>query len=77
MSVYMKRTTIMLKDDQAKSIDVLAQSLDIDQGKVIRWTINTMNDIALMNNKESRLFIATLNPQAKYLLDTWSSILSK
>ena len=73
----MKRTTIMLKDEQAQCIDDLAQHLDIDQGKVIRWTINTIHDIALNQSSESKQFRVTLKPQAKYLLDTWSTMLSK
>jgi hypothetical protein len=73
----MKRTTIMLKDEQARRIDDLARSLDVDSGKVIRWTINTMNDIAKNNSVEAKQFRSTLQPQAKYLLDTWSSMVSK
>lgn len=73
----MKRTTIMLKDEQAQCIDDLAQHLDIDQGKVIRWTINTINDIAFNKTPEAKQFRVTLTPQAKYLLDTWSTMLSK
>lgn len=67
----------MLKDEQVKCIDDLAMSLDVDSGKVIRWTINTMNDIAKNKSVEAKQYRGTLQPQAKYLLDTWSTIVSK
>lgn len=74
----MNRTTIMLKPEQATTITSLADSLDIDQGKAIRWIINTITDISTMHNQaEHKPFRDALKPQAKYLLDTLSSIVSK
>ena len=74
----MNRTTIMLKAEQATTITSLANSLDVDQGKAIRWIINTITDISTMHDQvEYKTFRDTLKPQAKYLLDTLSSIVSK
>lgn len=50
----------------------LADNLDVDQGKAIRWIVKTIIELQpLAKLPECR---GKLTPQAKYLFDTLSSI---
>ncbi len=74
----MKRTTILLSDDQAHVIEKLSSALDIDQGKAVRWIVSTLCEIAhTHDDQDPCLKCKDMKPQAKYLLDTLSSILIK
>jgi hypothetical protein len=69
------RITIALDDEQKELLDQLSTALDVDQGKSIRWMINTLSEMSRLCSEipECR---SKLNPQAKYMLDTLSSITS-
>jgi len=62
------RTTIKLTDEQAGILALLSSSLDIDQGKVIRWALSAL--INIVQNKNYEGLRNDLSPQEKYLLDT-------
>ena len=66
------RMTLALKPSMHQVITDLADHLDVDQGKAIRWIIKTIIEIEpLATSPECR---GKLNPQAIYLFDTLSSI---
>jgi len=63
-----QRTTIKLTDEQTGILVLLSTSLDIDQGKVIRWALSAL--INIVQNKHYEALRDDLSPQEKYLLDT-------
>lgn len=68
------RTTIKLNRNQADLLKKLSEALDIDQGKVTRWTFDLME--SLVKSKHYQLVRDDMNPKEKYLLDTIKSCLT-
>lgn len=69
------RVTIALDHEQKILLDRLSTALDVDQGKVIRWMVNTLNEVANICDDKPDCR-SKLKPQSKYMLDTLSSISS-
>jgi len=67
------RITLALPTDQADLLKGLCNNLDVDQGKAVRWMMNTCIDISEVakNNPDCK---ALLKPQSVYMLDTLSEI---
>ena len=68
------RMTLALSKQKTELIHKLADALDIDQGKAIRWIIKTM--VEMTELKQDKVLREKLTPRAKYMLDTLSSIIS-
>lgn len=69
------RITIALDDEHKELLDRLSTALDVDQGKVIRWMVNTLSEVAYLCDDVPDCK-GKLKPQSKYMLDTLSSISS-
>ncbi len=69
-----KRITISLGAEEYATLQQISSLLDVDQGKVIRWGIKTMQEMTRSACQSCR---DGLSPQGKYLFDNLSSITKK
>ena len=67
------RITLALPTEQADLLKGLCSNLDVDQGKAVRWMMNTCIDISEVAKRKPDCK-ALLNPQSVYMLDTLSKI---
>lgn len=68
------RTTIKLQTNQADLLKKVSEALDIDQGKVIRWAFDLVENI--VQSKHFDAIKEDMTPKEKYLLDTIKSCLT-
>ena len=76
MNPTSKRTTILLEQSQAELVEKMSVYMDADQGKVIRWSLDTLIDIVRnrsiddwKNNEE------LLDSRSKFYLDSISKFI--
>ena len=69
-----RRITLALRPNQHDWLNMIADKLDVDQGKALRWMMKTCQEIADPDFDSSPIR-NQLSPPAKYLLDTITTTL--
>jgi hypothetical protein len=76
MNPTSKRTTILLEQSQVELIEKMSVYMDADQGKVIRWSLDTLIDIVRNRSSDDwKDNEELLDSRSKFYLDSISKFI--
>jgi hypothetical protein len=76
MNPTSKRTTILLEQSQVELVEKMSVYMDADQGKVIRWSLDTLIDIVRNRSSDDwKDNEELLDSRSKFYLDSISKFI--